>query len=241
MDRFRLWSNAKFWALALVEQGKVDDAIGYAESIRDFHEGRYDNRSIDDFCEKTLLEAERADEAYDKYGLRIQERGTYISVYRSLVSKYPQRDARQILLDLMERSGEKGKWFAAAKDAGFFDIALACARSGRAEPSTLLRATRDFAEKAPQFAVEVGIESIRALLAGVSYELPTGAQMSVHYDMVMGVADRHGIGEMAKVALSEMAYGSFGDRLLREALVRKLQQDSSPATLRRGNSDERPV
>jgi len=241
LDRFRFWSNARFWAEALARQGKVDEAIAYAESIRDFHEGRYDNHSIDGFCEKTLLEAGRAEEAYTRYGLRIPEQGTYTSIYRRLVSKYPQRDARQILLDLMGKSGERGRWFAAAKDAGFLDIALACARSGRAEPSTLLRATRDFAEKDPPFAVEVGIESIKTLLSGMSYELPTGGDVAVHYEAVMAVACRHGMREQAKTELARAASGPFGDRLLREALMRKLQQDLPPVTLRRESSDERPV
>ncbi len=241
LDRVKLWSNAKFWAEALVQQGKIDEAVAYAESIRDFHEGRYDNHSIDEFCERTLLEAGRAEEAYVRYGLRIPGQGTYLSIYRRLVSKYPHRDARQILLDLMGKSGEKGKWFAAAKDAGLLDVALTCARSGGAEPSTLLRATRDFAEKEPQFAVAVGIESIKALLSGMSYELPTGLDVAVHYEAVMAVARQHGMREQAKAELARAACGPFGDRLLREALARKLQQDSPPVTLRRENSDERPV
>ncbi|MDI6451309.1 hypothetical protein [Anaerobaca lacustris] len=241
LDRVKLWSNAKFWAAALVQQGKVDEAVAYAESIRDLHEGRYDNHSIDEFCEETLLEAGRAEEAYTRYGLRILGQGTYVSVYRHLVRKYPHRDARQILLDLMGKSGEKGKWFAAAKDAGFLDVALACARSGGAEPSTLLRATRDFAEKDPHFAVDVGIESIKALLSGMSYELPTGLDVAVHYEAVMAVACQHGMQEQAKAELARAACSPFGDRLLREALMRKLLQDSPPATLRRENSDERPV
>ena len=225
LDRFKLWSNAKFWAQALVKQGRVDEAIAYAESIRDLHEGKYDNHSIDDFCEKTLLKAGRADEAYDKYGLRVTESGTYVSVYRRLVAKYPHRDKRQTLLDLMETSGVRDKWFAAAKDAGFLDIALACARSGQANPATLLRATRDFANREPRFAVEVGIESIKALLSGVSYELPTGADIGVHYDLVMAVAREHGMKEQAKAELSRIACGYSGDRLLREALARRLQRD----------------
>jgi hypothetical protein len=47
-----------------------------------------------------------------------------------------------VLLDLIETRGERGKWFAAAKDAGFFDVALACARDFAAEPATLVRRAR---------------------------------------------------------------------------------------------------
>jgi hypothetical protein len=115
------------------------------------------------------------------------------------------------------------------------------ARSGHAEPATLLRATRDFAEKDPRFAVEVGIESIKAFLSGMSYELPTGLDVAVHYEAVMAVACKHGITEQAKAELAKAVCGPFGDRLLREALARKLQQDSPPVILRRENSNERPV
>jgi len=227
LDKRKFWSNSKFWAQALVIQGRIDDAVAYAESIRDFHEGKYDNHSIDDFCEKTLLEAGRADEAYDKYGLRVVESGTYVSVYRNIAAKYPDREKRQILLDLMDKSSEKGKWFAAAKDAGFLDLALECARTGQAKPATLLRATWDFADKEPEFAVEVGIESIKSLFSGASYELPTGADVAAHYDVLMGVAAKHGLKEKVRAELSQVAlrHGASSDRFLRETLVRKLQQD----------------
>jgi hypothetical protein len=89
----------------------------------------------------------------------------------------------------------------------------------------LLRATRDFADREPQFAVEAGIESIKSLLSGVSYELPTGADVAAHYEVVMAVACRHGMKEQAKAELSKIAYGPSGDRLLREALACKLQRD----------------
>ena len=35
--------------------------------------------------------------------------------------------------------GERGKWFAAVKDAGFLEVALLCARDYAAEPATLVR------------------------------------------------------------------------------------------------------
>ena len=36
-----------------------------------------------------------------------------------------------MLLDLIEARGERGKWFAAAKDEGFLDVAVSCARTSR--------------------------------------------------------------------------------------------------------------
>ncbi len=227
LDRFKLWSHGKFWAQSLVKRGRINDAIVYAEHVRDFCKDRYDDHSIDGFCEKALLAAGRADEAYEKFGLRVVGSGTYVSLYRRLVAKYPHRDKRKILLDLIEASGEKGKWFAAAKNLGFFDIALDCARAGQAKPATLVRATRDFADKEPEFAVEVGIESIKSLFSGASYEFPAVADVEAHYEVVMGVAAKHGLTARVKAKLSQVAlrYGSPPNQFLREALVRKLQDD----------------
>ena len=39
--------------------------------------------------------------------------------------------------------GEEGKWFAAAKDAGLYDEAIALARRTPTDPRTLARAARD--------------------------------------------------------------------------------------------------
>ena len=51
--------------------------------------------------------------------------------------------------------GERGKWFAAAKDAVFLDVARLCARDYAADPATLknrpLRAARDFARLGDRF------------------------------------------------------------------------------------------
>jgi hypothetical protein len=62
-----------------------------------------------------------------------------------------------MLLDLIETRGDKGKWFAAAKDAGFLDIAVECAAVHGADPSTLVRAARDFCGKEPRFRDGCGL------------------------------------------------------------------------------------
>jgi hypothetical protein len=73
-------------------------------------------------------------------------------------------------LDLIETRGERGKRLAAAKDAGFLDVALACARDLAAEPATLVRAARDFAAKEPKFAAEIGLIASGRLLNGGGYD-----------------------------------------------------------------------
>ena len=77
-----------------------------------------------------------------------------------------------MLLDLIETRGDKGKWFAAAKDAGFLDVAVECAAEHAADPSTLVRAARDFCEANPRFAATVALLAIRHLLGGGGYDPP---------------------------------------------------------------------
>ena len=123
-----------------------------------------------------------ADEAYRKYGLRATRGTTNLAIYRALVRQYPDLDRRQILLDLIEIRGDKGKWFAAAKDEGFLDIALECAGTHGADPSTLVRAARDFGEAEPRFAASVALMAIGQLLGGGGYNPPlSDAEGAVAY------------------------------------------------------------
>ena len=96
-----------------------------------------------------MLEADRREEAYQRFGLEVSRATTNSATYWRIVKKYPEREPRQIALDLIAAFGPPGKWFAAAKDAGFLDLALECARDVDADPSTLIRAARDFTEDAP--------------------------------------------------------------------------------------------
>ena len=143
--RMKFWSWHRFGAEALVRHGLWEAAIAYAaEGVRSNTNPGYREISIDRFCEDLLIRHSRSDEAYRLYGLRAMSGTTNLAIYRSLVRAYPDRDHRQMLLDLIETRGDKGKWFAAAKDAGFFDIALDCAAMHNADPSTLVRAARDY-------------------------------------------------------------------------------------------------
>ncbi len=164
--RMRWWHWHRFGAEALARQGEWDAAIAYADGCRS-PQGN-DDRWIDRFCEDVMIKSGRADEAYHRYGLRAATGPTYLAVYRETVKRYPERDRRQVLLDLIEARGDRGKWFAAAKDAGFLEVALVCARDFTAEPATLVRAARDFAAKEPKFAAEIGWSPSCACSAAVA-------------------------------------------------------------------------
>jgi len=166
--RMRWWHWHRFGAEALARQGEWDAAIAYAVGCRS-PQGN-DDRWIDRFCEDALIKSGRADEAYHRYGLKAASGPTYLAVFRETVRRYPERDRRQVLLDLIETRGDRGKWFAAAKGAGFLEVALVCARDFTAEPATLVRAARDFAAKEPKFAAEIGVVALVRLLSGSGYD-----------------------------------------------------------------------
>ena len=142
--RLRFWPYHRFGAEALVRQGLLEAAIAYAEAARSSTHHDNFGTQIDRFCETVLIGQGRSDEAYRTYGLRAASGTTNLAVYRSLAATYPHRDRKPMLQDLIANRGDRGKWFAAAKDAGFLDLALECAAHPGADPSTLVRAARDF-------------------------------------------------------------------------------------------------
>ena len=142
-----IWPWRRYGIRALVAEGRLDDAYSYAEASRGLN---IPNSAVDVECESILLAAGRREEAYRRYALTASQSGTGLATFRQIAVKYPEIDAKQILADLAESSGEPGCWFAAAKDAGHLDLALRLATQGRTDPRTLSRASRDFSKCEPQ-------------------------------------------------------------------------------------------
>jgi hypothetical protein len=209
--RTKFWSWHRYGAQALVRQGFWEAAIAFAEAARSDTNPGFSETSIDRFCENVLIEHGHSDEAYKNYGLRAARGVTNLATYRSLLRTYPDRERRQILLDLIDARGEKGKWFAAAKDAGIFDIAIECAAAHDAEPSTLVRAARDFRGKEPKFAATVALLALSSFLNGGGYDpKPTEAADAVNYLLAasrdFGALD-WAMGELRKLAEQRCAPG----------------------------------
>jgi hypothetical protein len=219
MRRMRFWSWHRFGAEALLRQGLWEAAIAHAEATRDDTGGRYDYKAIDKFCEGVLLRQGRSEEAYRHYGLRAAAGATNLAVYRALVRAYPDRDRRSILLDLIESRGEKGKWFAAAKDAGFLDVALDCAAEHSADPATLVRAARDFRDTELRFATAVGLLAVRHLLAGGGYD-PVVSEVSEAVRHLLAAASRIEAADWARQELDRLAEApcSPGRELFRQTV-----------------------
>jgi len=227
LQRFPFWYDRWFGMRALLAQGRTEEALAYAEASRGLNQP---DTAIDAACEKMLLENGRADEAYEKYALTANGSATGLATFRAIVKKYPGHDPKQILLDLARSSGDSGRWFAAAKEAGFLDLALKFANSGRTDPRTLSRASRDLLKKDARFSLEVGRLAIQRILEGYGYEL-TGIDVIDAYEHFMAAAQTLGIYSQARGDALDMATkqpGPISDILIRQCSVNQ-QRLEAPA------------
>ena len=231
LRRYRFWSDNRYEAEALLRQGLWQEAIAYAEASRSKTNGAFSDHAIDRYCENILIQQGHRDEAYGRYGLALALATTNLATYRALTRRYPERDHRQMLIDLIETRGNKGKWFAAAKDAGMLDIAISCAAAPDADPSTLVRAARDFASKRPEFAMAVGVLAIKSLVSGGGYEpLLSDAANAV----------RHIMTAAASIGVTDWAIQQIDLALQQPSVTgREIFRDSAAAELRRQQAQAR--
>ena len=183
--RYKNWHNRRWGVKALVALGKKAEAVRYAEESRGLNapEGQ-----IAEVCEEILLSSGLADDAYQRDAIAANRTTTNLATFRAIAKKYPHKDAADILRDLVKSDpGAEGKWFAAAKDAGLFDVAIELARRSPTDPRTLTRAARDFAIKRPGFAFAAGLTALAWMAQGHGYEL-TGIDVHAAFDAVMQAA-----------------------------------------------------
>ena len=148
-------------------------------------------------CEEILLSSGLHAEAYQRYALLSNQGATHLATFRALTKKYPALPAADILRDLIGSTpGSEGKWFAAAKDAGLFDVAINVATSSPTDPRTLVRAARDFGLDRPDFAVACGLAALRWIARGHGYEI-TSMDVTDAYDALSAAAPRSTLGEGA--------------------------------------------
>jgi hypothetical protein len=187
---YTMWWNRRWGVKALVALGKQSEAIRYAE----------DNKGLNDpvtaiarTCEEILLSSGLSDEAYGRYALAANQGTTYLATFRAIVKKYPHKSAADILRDLVaSQPGSEGKWFAAAKGAGLFDLAIELVSKSPTDPKTLVRAVRDYAEQQPNFAVSAGLTALYWMSQGYGYQI-TAADVVDAYKSLMVAANLAGI------------------------------------------------
>jgi hypothetical protein len=136
--------------------------------------------------------------------LTANQSSTGLATYRMIARKYPTHDPKQILLDLAKSSGDRGRWFAAAKDAGFLDLALYFAQTGSTDSRTLSRASRDLLEKDAKFSLQVGHIAVQRMLDGYGYDL-IGLDVVDAYSHFMKAAEKLGVAQDARNDMLSLA------------------------------------
>jgi len=182
---FKWWHDRRWGVKALSAMGKKAEAIRYAEESRGINDPGW---QIAQACEEILLSSGLLDEAYRRYAIEANQGTTNLATFRAIAKKYPSVPPEQILRDLIASTpGAEGKWFAAAKDAGLFDVAIELATRSPTDPRTLTRAARDYAEKQPAFALAAGLAALRWISLGHGYEI-TGTDVLDAYSAVTQAA-----------------------------------------------------
>ncbi len=216
----KLWSYRKWGVQALVALGRGAEAIRYAEDCRGLNEPSW---LIAQACERILLSSGMAEEAYERYAYEANQAGTYLATFRAICKKYPGRTPESILTELVDRTpGEEGKWFAAAKDAKLYDVALFLARKSPVDHRTLMRAVGDFVERQPGFSVNCGLIALHWICAGRAYEATMGEVRAI-FEGTMVAGESTGCKDVALEAIWKTLTAFPEDRLVRGALANVLK------------------
>ena len=182
---FKWWHYRRWGVKALAAMGKKAEAIRYAEESRGLNDPGW---QIAQACEEIMLSSGLLDEAYRRYAIEANQGTTNLATFRAIAKKYSHKQPEEILRDLVASTpGAEGKWFAAAKDAGLFDVAIELATRSPTDPRTLTRAARDYAEKQPAFALAAGLAALRWISLGRGYEI-TGTDVLDAYSAVTQAA-----------------------------------------------------
>lgn len=218
---FKWWHDRRWGVKALSAQGKKAEAIRYAEDSRGLNDPGW---QIAQTCEEILLSSGLRDEAYRRYAIEANQGTTNLATFRAIAKKYPHKQPEEILRDLVASTpGAEGKWFAAAKDAGLFDVAIELATRSPTDPRTLTRAARDYAEKQPAFALAAGLAALRWISLGHGYEI-TGADVLDAYSAVTQAVPNAGVpAQLVNEQIRDMITSTQpGNSLMKTILTRHL-------------------
>lgn len=211
---FSGWWYRQWGVRALLSMDRQADALRYAEDSKKIINTPISAVAM--VCEDILLSSGLYEEAYNRYALDANKGTTHLATFRALVKKYPHKPAADILHDLVaSEPGTEGKWFAAAKDAGLFNVAIELVNKSPTDPRTLIRASRDFAEKQPDFAVSAGMAALHWMARGYGYQMTAGDVLDA-YSSVLNAASAKGMTEAQIKAQirNVIGEGDFGNNIL---------------------------
>ncbi len=183
-----IWPERRYGVFALAALGRVDEAIVYARESNLL--GHPYEAAIASVCEEVLLAAGRREQAYVDYAHLANGRQNYLTTFRSLAAKYPEREPSTILSDLIAASpGQEGRWFATARSLRFYNLAAEIAQRAPCDPRTLNRAAEERLSHDPSFAYDVAVASL-GWIAGGHGHLIDGADVFDAYDIALEAARR---------------------------------------------------
>jgi hypothetical protein len=124
------------------------------------------------------------------------------------------------LSDLVANTpGDEGKWFAAAKDAKLYDLALKLAQRSPVDHRTLIRSAQDFVLTEPNFALNSGLLALYWICAGRAYDA-TVSEVQRAYDLTLQAADT-AQGTASALECIQQILDSFPqERFVRRALAK---------------------
>ena len=215
------WHNRRWGAKALAAMGKKAEALRYAEDSRGLNEPDW---QISQDCEAILLSSGLIDEAYTRYALQANEGTSNLATFRAIAKKYPHKKSEEILSDLIaSQPGAEGKWFAAAKEAGLYDLAIELVARSPADPRTLTRAAKDYAVERPQFAVDAGIAALRWISLGHGYEITSLDVLDAYTALMQAAAGARIEEHRMRTQIEELIAGPEPNKqFMRTALAHKL-------------------
>jgi hypothetical protein len=218
---YKFWHDRRWGVKALAAQGKNAQALRYAEESRDRNEPDW---QISQVCESILLSSAMHEEAYSRYALEANQGTTNLATFRAIEKKYPQVPAQDILRDLVaSRPGEDGKWFAAAKDAGLFDVAIGLVKNHPADPRTLARAARDYCTNQPGFAVASGLAALRWISLGYGYEITSGEVLDAYTAVIAAARELNLEEPVIKEQIRQTIAGTqSGSEFIKSVLAHRL-------------------
>ena len=220
---YKSWHYREWGVKALMAMGKKAEALRYAEDSHGLNESP---TAIAMACENILLASGMAEEAYRRYAIQASQKTTYVSTFKTIIKKYPDKKASEVLDDLIASTpGSEGKWFAASKSIGLYDKAIELANHTPCDPKTLIRAARDMADTHPEFAAQCGIAALHWIIAGYGYDI-TGADVVEAFEYALQAARNIGREKEVVERFREMASGkSHNQSFVREALGNRLLSD----------------
>lgn len=216
------WHDRRWGVKALVAMGRPAEALRYAQEPVVINDPLW---QIAQTCEEILLSSGMAEEAYSRYAVLANESTTNLATFRAICKKYPHKTTTDVLRDLVDSTpGSEGKWFAAAKDAGLYLLAIDLIQRSPADPRTLTRAARDFCTSQPGFAAECALAALHWISRGHGYEITAG-EVQEAFDAL--IAATHAAGrdvQRARTQVQDLITGSPAQRFMLAALQRSLSK-----------------